>query len=129
MWDKLYIGAPQGTTWPLDLDTAEERVRGRFPNAITSRETAQPFARDYLSFDVPIDGTPRHAMYFDGFNLTLSDGSPADWADTIAWFLSLLPRGTPAIAMSEHNSQPTPISTEASPEIIRDLLDGLTAAN
>jgi hypothetical protein len=129
MWDKLYIVAPQGTTWPLDLDTAEQRLRERFPTAITSRQTAQASARDYLSFDIPIDGTPRHAIYVNGFNLTLSDGTPGDWADTISWFLSLLPRGTPAIAMTEHNSQPTSLPPDASPEVIRDVLDNLIAAN
>jgi hypothetical protein len=29
MWDTLYIGVPEGTSWPLDLDTAEAQLRER----------------------------------------------------------------------------------------------------
>jgi hypothetical protein len=128
VWDKIYIAAPEGTSWPLDLDTAEARLRDRFPDIVTSRRTAPASGQDVLSFDVTIEGTPRHGIYVDGGNLTLSDGTPADWADTISWFLSLLPAGTPAFVMTEQNPRPTPIPAATSADSIRDLLDGLIAA-
>src|SRR5215813_7695882 len=119
MWDKLYVAAPEGTAWPLDLDTAEAKLRERFPEAVTARQTARASGQDYLSFDVPIEGMMRHGIYVEGGNLTLSDGAPADWAETVAWFLSLLPAGTPAIALPEHNQQLTPVTPGATPDRIR----------
>jgi hypothetical protein len=129
MWDKLYVAAPDGTAWPLDLDTAEAKLRERFPEAVTSRQTARASGQDYLSFDVPIEGMMRHGIYVEGGNLTLSDGAPADWAETVSWFLSLLPAGTPAVALTEHNQQLTPVAPGAPPERIRDLFEGLIAAS
>jgi hypothetical protein len=129
VWDKIYLAAPEGTSWPLDLDTAEARLRERFPDAVIGRDHAPVSGKDYVDFDVSVGGDLRRGIYVDGFNLTLYDGTPADWADTIAWFLSLLPEGTRVIAMTEHNFQPTPIPAGTSPEGIRDLLDNMIRAN
>jgi hypothetical protein len=128
MWDRLYLAAPEGTRWPLDLDTAEARLHQDYPEVVTSRHTARSSDQDYLGFDLPIDGVPRHGIYVNGGILTLSDGTPTDWADLIAWWLSQLPAGTPVIAMTEHNPQLTPVAGNATPQQIRDLLDGLVAA-
>jgi hypothetical protein len=126
MSDKLVIAATPGTTWPLDLDTAETKIRERFPGVVTSRHIGATTGLEYVSFDVEIDDMMRHGIYVDGGNLTLSDGTPADWADTIAWFLSLLPPGTEAVALSEQNGELAYIPPNASAEQLQSILDRLT---
>jgi hypothetical protein len=102
MAGKLYLAAPPGHRWPLTLDELTDRLRQRFPGALISRRTSSVTRNDVLDFDVTLDdGEMRHGTYVDGGKLTLSDGTPSDWADTLAWFLSLLPEGTPAVAMVE----------------------------
>jgi hypothetical protein len=98
--DDLFLGAPQGERWPLSLDQVEPLLRARFPDASVERRSSRVTGKNRLSFAVPSgDGTQRHGIYVDHDNLALSDGSPADWADTIAWFLALLPPGTTTVAM------------------------------
>jgi hypothetical protein len=125
--ETLYVGAPQGTSWPLDLARAEAPLRERFPDAFIRRGEGRASGRDYLSFDVTVNGERRHGVYAEGLNLALSDGSPADWAETIVWFLSLLPEGTAAVAMTEDNFQLTPIPPSPSVQSIRDLFDAMIA--
>jgi hypothetical protein len=125
-WDKLVVAAPQGTTWPFDLDRAEAALRERFPDAILCRHTGAATRQTYVSFDVQIDGVPRHGIYVEGGNLTLSDGSPDDWADTIAWFLSLLPPGTPTVALAERNPDLASITSNASADEVREQFELLT---
>lgn len=129
MWDKLYVVAPEGTRWPLDLDTAEANLRRDYPEVVTSRHTTGSSQQEYLGFDLPIDGPPRHGIYVDGGILTLSDGTPADWAGVIAWWLAQLSRGTVAVAMTEHNTQPAAVPANATAQQIRELLDRLVAVS
>jgi hypothetical protein len=129
MSDKLVIAATPGTTWPLDLDIAEAKILERFPDAVTARHTGATTGQQYVSFDVEIDDLMRHGIYVDGGNLTLSDGTPADWADTIAWFLSLLPPGTEAVALAEQNGELAYIPPSPSAEQLRSILDTLTAGS
>jgi hypothetical protein len=110
----LYIGAPQGQPWPLTLDQVEPQLRRRFPDAYITRETMAVTGEPYLSFDVQLaDGVTRHGIYVDRDNLAVSDGTPADWADTIAWFLTLLPDGTSSVVMAEDNPVPVPLPKNA----------------
>jgi len=125
MWDKLYIAATEGTSWPLDLDTAEAQLRERFPDAVIGRQTGASSGQTYVSFDADVNGMMRHGIYVEGGNLTLSDGEPADWAETIAWFLSLLPSGTPVVALAERNPNLVTVPANASADEITQLLDGL----
>ncbi|MGW3950818.1 hypothetical protein ACWEKM_07620 [Streptomyces sp. NPDC004752] len=46
---------------------------------------------DYLDFQMDLEGMTRTASYYDRSNLILGDGDPEFWADTIVWFLGLLP--------------------------------------
>jgi hypothetical protein len=125
-WDTLIVAAAQGTAWPLDLDQAEAALRQRFPAAIFGRYTIPPSGRTYLSFDVELNGMPRHGIYVEGGNLSLSDGSPDDWADTIAWFLSLLPPGTPTVALAERNPDLVSIASNVAADEVRELFELLT---
>ena len=96
----LFLGAPEGQSWPLSLDDVEPRLRERFPEAHIARKTSRVTGKTRLTFSVRLpDGQPRHGIYVDQDNLALSDGDPAVWADTIAWFLGLLPPGTRTVAM------------------------------
>jgi hypothetical protein len=124
----IFVGAPQGQRWPLSIDDAETQLRARFPDAILQRRTSGVTGEPYLSFTVDLaDGMPRHGVYAEGRNLALSDGTPADWADTIAWFIRLLPAGTPMLAMVEANPTPVPIPEGTStPDTIRQLLEDLS---
>ena len=128
MWDKLYIAAAEGTTWPLDLDTAEARLQERFPDAVIGRQTGGATGKTWVSFDAEVNGMRRHGIYVEGGNLTLSDGEPADWAETIAWFLSLLPTGTPVVALAERNPTLVAVPSNATADEITQLLDGLAHA-
>jgi hypothetical protein len=79
----------------------------------------------YLSFDIDVDGTTRTGAYYVG-NLVLNDGDEADWAPTIAWFLSLLPSGIPAVTMRESNPDEFPLlPADPSAAQIQEILEDL----
>jgi hypothetical protein len=44
---------------------------------------------------------PLQGCYFVNQNLTLKAGTIEEWADTIAWFLNLLPADNPTICLLE----------------------------
>jgi hypothetical protein len=56
-------------------------------------------------FDVLVDGMPRGGNYSVGHTLVVDDGTPAEWAHTLAWFLSLLPPDSGVVAMAENNAR------------------------
>ena len=125
MLDTFFIAAPQGATWPLDIDTVDQRLQERFPGMRGEIVYSNSRRQHYLSFDIDIDGTPRTGAYYVG-NLILNDGDEADWASTIAWFISLLPPGTPAVTMRESNPEQIPLlPADPSAAQIRDILVGL----
>lgn len=81
------------------VDTVHE-FPVKFPDAYIARRESAVTGKSRLSFTVKLaDGTPRHGIYGDRDNLALSDGDATVWADTIAWFLSLLPPGTATVVM------------------------------
>ncbi len=125
--DTLFAVAPEGTTWPLDLDTVEAEFRRRFPDAVVWRGRTLVSGRNYISAGVPIEGMLLNANYFENGNLALSDGTPELWADTFAWFLSLLPAGTPAVAFTDQNQNFTPIPEGAAPTQIQLIYERLIA--
>lgn len=128
MQGTIFIAAPPGTIWPLTLDGVEQQLRQRFPDVAIYRRHASVSGVDYLDFQVTVDEMARISSYFDDGKLVLNDGSSADWADTIVWFLGLLPLGTPAVAMLEENpDEVVPVSSGASAAAIEALLDGLAA--
>ncbi|GIH03951.1 hypothetical protein Rhe02_20180 [Rhizocola hellebori] len=122
---KLYVAAPEGQTWPIDLDDAEASIRRRWPNARFERPSSAVTGGSYLSFDVVVGGMPRYGTYVSRSHLTLSQGSPQDWAETIVWFLQLLPPGTPALAMAEDNPELEPVPSGASVQDVIDLYERL----
>lgn len=111
--DDLYLGAPEGQAWPLSIEQVEPRLRERFPDSAILRKTSLVTRKTRLSFTIPFpDGNRRHGIYIDHDNLALSDGEVADWADTIAWFLGLLPPGTPCVAMRGEGPVFTPLPAQ-----------------
>lgn len=125
MQDAIFIAAPPGIDWPLTMDDFEAGIRERHPDVLCTAKHEPIGDEDYLAFEVDIDDERRHGSYFDRAQLILRDAPPAFWADTIVWFLSLLPAGTPAVAMVETNPDPAPIPPQASADDIRNLLEAL----
>jgi hypothetical protein len=121
----LYLVAPEGQPWPISLEAAEASLRAHWPAARITRQTSAVNGATYLSFDVTVNGTPRWGTYADRTGLSLSEGSPADWADTIAWFLTLLPAGSTALAAAEENPELTPLPPEATAPTVRELYERL----
>ncbi len=126
MLDTFFIAAPEGTAWPLDIDTVDQRLQERFPGMRGWIKQAPSTGEDYLSFDLELHGSTRTGAYYTGRNLILRDGDESDWAPTIAWFLSLLPPGTPVVTMRETNpDQIVPLPCDGSAAQIQDVLAGL----
>lgn len=127
MQDSIFIAAPQGTSWPLALETFGTRFEQQWPEArIFPPERGGASNEDYINFQVTLDGQLRTGSYFDRSTLILRDGPPQVWAETITWFLRLLPAGTPAVAMCESNPEEVrPIPANSDTETIRRLLEAL----
>jgi hypothetical protein len=128
--DAIFIAAPPKTEWPLTMDTLGQRLPEQFPQVqVFPPQQGAASGKHYIPFEVTLDGEVRHGTFFDRSHLILNDGPPALWADTIAWFLRLLPPGTPAVAMVEVNpEQVVAIPPAADAAAIRALLDELIDA-
>jgi hypothetical protein len=115
--------------WPLGAATLTSRLRERVPGVRVTDPKQENLGSDtYISFEFPLHDEVRHANYIEGSQLSLHDGSPADWAETISWFLGLLPSGTPAIALVEANPEGmATILAGADAAAIEALLDRLAA--
>ncbi len=126
MLDTFYLTAPEGSSWPLDLDTVDQGLQERFPGMRGWIERVAPTGEDTLEFDLELHGATRTGVYYDGGPLILRDGDEQDWAPTIAWFISLLPADTPVMTMRETNpEQIVPLPADASAARIREVLEGL----
>jgi hypothetical protein len=124
----LYVAAPEGHSWPISLDAAAVHLRNHWPDAHVSRQVSAVTGKPYLSFDVVVDGMARRGTYSEHPHcLTLSDGRPGDWAETIVWFLSLLPKGAQATAMADGDFRLVPIPPDASVQEITQLYERLWA--
>jgi hypothetical protein len=123
----IYLGAAPGHHWPIDLDTAEVQLRRRWPEIVVRRLDSHVTGKQRLSCDVIVDDQPMPLIYEADGPLVLEDGDPAVWADTIAWWLSLLPAGTPTVTMTDANTNPVAIETTSDAAQVRELLDRLNA--
>jgi hypothetical protein len=124
----LYLVAPEGQLWPIDLNAAEAHFRRHWPEVHVDRQISKVTGLPYLSFDVVIDGMDRYGTYSEHPHcLTLSQGSARDWAGTIAWFLSVLPEGVPAMAMADGDFRLVPVPAGASVQEITELYERLWA--
>jgi len=121
----IYVVAPQGRPWPLDLSSAEERLRQHWPSAHITRQVSLVNNAAYLSFDVKINGRARWGTLQPELCLSLAEGSPADWAETIAWFVNQLPPGSTALAAMDENPDLAPIPPGSSADDLRDLYERL----
>lgn len=126
MQDSIFISAPPQKSWPLSITMVEARLKEQFPDVRCFREHLEVSDQHYLDFQMTLDGQLRTGVFFDHSYLILKDGPTTLWANTIVWFLSLLPAGTPAVAMVETNPEVVPIPPRADAETIRQLLDSLT---
>lgn len=125
MLDTYFLTVPQDSTWPLDIDTVDQRLQERFPGMRGELVYSAIRRQHYLSFDIDIDGTTRTGCYYVG-NLILNDGEEADWASTVAWFLSLLPLGAPVMVMRETNPEEISLlPPDPSPAQIQQILEDL----
>lgn len=124
--DGVFIAAAPGTTWPLSRDEFRDSLLERFPGA-RYFDKIEPITRqDYLSFYVELDGTERHGDYFEHSNLSLEDAEPGEWAETIEWFLTLLPVAAPVVAVLESNPDAlAPLPARADAGEIRAALEEL----
>jgi hypothetical protein len=128
MDEGLFLGTPPGQSWPLTATALEEQLRQRFPGAFTRRATSGVTGAEALDFEVPLaDGDTHGGSYTETGVLALTDGPPHLWADTMVWFLRLLPPTEPVYAMREDNPTPTPLPTEArtDPDALASFFENL----
>lgn len=123
--ERIIIAPAEGSEWPLSLAEFADRLRERIPNAHTSVEHSPATNGDYYTFQFGEPGQRRYGAYFERVNLSLSDGTIEDWADTIAWFLRLLPERMPTVCLLEAVPIPTPLSTRSTPEQVATILNEL----
>lgn len=127
MQDAIFIAAPPGTSWPLDMQTLGLRLRDQLPDVhVSAPRQAGSSGEDYIDFQATVDGQLRTGSYFDRATLILRDGPPELWADTIVWFLAQLSGGATAVAMVESNpEQVAPVPPTATAAEVRALLEQL----
>jgi hypothetical protein len=121
----LYVVAPEGRPWQVDLATAEASLRQHWPAASVTRQVSVVNDVPYLSFDVEINGSPRWGTLQPGVCLTLREGSPAVWAETIVWFVGQLPAGSTAFAAMGENPDLAPLPAGATTRDVQDLYERL----
>ena len=121
----IFLSPAEGDTWPLDVDAAEGHFRDRWPSISPMRGTGHPATKPTLDFDVKLHGQTVSVVYQDGGPLVLNDGTPEEWADTIVWFLNLLPADASVVTMTDFNPSPVPLERSTDADYIRRLLDAL----
>ena len=123
--DRIIIAPAEGSEWPLSLADFADRLSERIPDAHTTVQHSPATNGDYYTFQFGEPGRRRYGAYFERSNLSLSDGTIEDWSDTIAWFLRLLPEGTPTVCLLEAVPIPTPLSTRSTPAQVAAILNEL----
>lgn len=126
--DTFYIGAAEGTTWPLTVDEVQAAVTARTPGASTTRSHAAVSDKDQLWFTFDLPGTNIECLYTDQFSITIGDCEPADAAAVLSWLLGLLPAATPTVALTETNPTPTTIDIRTGRTDLTEVLARLSAA-
>lgn len=122
MTDSIFVAAAPPTTWPLDLASVDSQLRARWPEVGTAVRHAPATSEDYLAFELDLDGERRHGAYFDHKYLLLEDGTPTFWADTIVWFLTLLPGDAQVVCMTEAVPEPIPMPRHADADQVISVL-------
>lgn len=125
MADSIFVAAAPPTSWPLDLTSLEGQLRSRWPEARTAVRHSPATNEDYLAFEVDLDGERRHGAYFDHQHLLLEDGTPTFWAETITWFLALLPGDAQVVCMTEAVPEPIPMPRHADVDHVISVLESL----
>jgi hypothetical protein len=123
--ERIIVAAEPGTDWPLSLTDFADRLRGRWPDARTWTRHSPITNADYVAFEVGVAEQSRSGAYFPHRQLDLSDGTPEDWADTIAWFLRLLPATSHPLCLLSAVPEPTQLPRTSSPTEIAAILNGL----
>jgi len=96
--DPFFLGAAEGTSWPLGLDDVESALASRFPGIATRRDRAVVADQAYLIFDTPVGDRTIECMYVHHVSLTVSGCEPIERASILNWFLPLVPQGTLIVA-------------------------------
>jgi hypothetical protein len=81
--------------------------------------------KNCMSFYISLAEQTRYGAYFEHHNLSLSDGSIEDWADTVAWFLTLLPADAQTVCLLEAVPIPTPLPNTCTAEEAAAILNEL----
>jgi hypothetical protein len=123
--ERIIVAAEPGTDWPLSLAEFTNRLRDRWPEVRTWTQHSPITNADYLTFEVGTDEHTRSGAYFEHQQLDLSDGTPDDWADTIAWFLRLLPPTSRSVCLLAAVPEPTPLPRTSSHTDIAAILNEL----
>lgn len=123
--ERIIVAAEPGTDWPLSIADFADRLRERWPDARTWTSHSPITDGDYVEFEVGTAEESRSGSYFERQQLDLSDGTPDDWADTIAWFLRLLPATSRAVCLLAAVPEPTPLPRTSSPTEIAAILNEL----
>lgn len=105
MLDTFVVSAPEGRMWPVEISAVSQCLAERFPEMRSRTSRAPVLGRDYLAFELMMNGMWRTGAYYRGGPLILNDGDAVDWAPTVAWFLGFLPPGSLAVVMRESNPQ------------------------
>jgi hypothetical protein len=121
----IIVAAAQGTEWPLSLADFAGQLRTRWPEVRTWTDHSPAAGRDYVEFQIGGVGETRSGAYYERKQLDLGDGTPDDWADTISWFLHLLPPGTPSVCLLEAVPVVTPLPGTSSPAQVAAILNEL----
>lgn len=116
MTGKLYLGpAEDESSFPLSATGLAAALTQRFPD-VQLVDYGNPInGHGILRFQAEVAGMSRHGTFNSEGYLALSDGTPEDWAETIAWYLTLLPRGTVLFGLVEESpTGPTPLPADVS---------------
>ncbi|MFF9479753.1 hypothetical protein [Streptomyces sp. NPDC014733] len=122
----IFIAAPEGHQWALRIEEFESALQQRFPDVRTATRHSPVTGNRALDFDVEINGEDVWGSYVDRTNLVLAEGEPSLWAESVTWFLSLLPDDASAVAMVEANpDEVAPVRRDANADSITLLLESL----
>jgi hypothetical protein len=126
--DTFYVGAAEGTAWPLTVDQVEAVLQARTPTVHTNRGHAAVSDKDYVWFNAEAEGATIECLYTDQFSLTISDCEPAQAAEILVWFFGLLPADAPTVVLTETNPTPTPLGLRRDRPSLEAALSALSAA-
>lgn len=128
MSPQLHLVAVEGTAWPLGAAEFARVARMRWPDAVIDTDPVATIATPHVTFDIEIDQMARYGMYVQAEQLVLNAGSPEDWADTVVWFLGLLPRGSGVECFTDAAPVPHALPTGATAEQVVEVFREVDAS-